>query len=118
MDEYIKATFKGCWKGAQQKWILVDMHVRPLWVNKLLFPPAIKNKWMESSMIDRLATLIKRVAELHQADIEACHYIEEFHLRRIRPLDHQKILAFKCPRMVDPSRDPSEGDLFVFSSHC
>jgi hypothetical protein len=26
-DEYIKATFKGYWKGVQQKWILVDMHV-------------------------------------------------------------------------------------------
>jgi hypothetical protein len=25
-DRYIKATFKGCWKGAQQKWILIDMH--------------------------------------------------------------------------------------------
>jgi hypothetical protein len=42
-DEYIKVTFKGCWKGAQQKWILVDMHVEPPWVNKLLFPPAIKD---------------------------------------------------------------------------
>jgi hypothetical protein len=28
-DEYIKSTFKGCWKGAQQKSILVDMHVEP-----------------------------------------------------------------------------------------
>jgi hypothetical protein len=44
-DEYIKATFKGCCKGAQQKWNLVDMHDQPPWVNKLLFPPAIKNKW-------------------------------------------------------------------------
>jgi hypothetical protein len=31
MDEYIKATFKSYWKGAQQKWILVDMHVEPPW---------------------------------------------------------------------------------------
>jgi hypothetical protein len=30
-DEYIKATFKGCWKGAQQKWILVDMHDQLPW---------------------------------------------------------------------------------------
>jgi hypothetical protein len=118
MDEYIKATFKGCWKGAQQKWILVNMHVQPLWVNKLLFPPAIKNKCMESSMADRSAALIKRVAELRQVGLAACHCIEEFHLRRIRPLDRQKILAFECPRMVNPSRDPSEGDHFVLSSHC
>jgi hypothetical protein len=63
-DEYIKATFKGCWKGAQQKWILVDMHDKPLWVNKLLFPPAIKNKRSEPPMTNRLAALTKRVAEL------------------------------------------------------
>jgi hypothetical protein len=63
-DEYIKATFKGCWKGAQQKWILVDMHVEPPWVNKLLFPPAIKNQRKEPSMTDRLAALATRVAEL------------------------------------------------------
>jgi hypothetical protein len=63
-DEYIKATFKGCWKGSQQKWILVDMHVQSPWVNKLLFPPAIKNKWKESLMTDRLAALVKCIAEL------------------------------------------------------
>jgi hypothetical protein len=52
------------------------MHVQPLWVNKLLFPPAIKNKRMEPPMIDRLATLIKRVAELRQASLEACHCVK------------------------------------------
>jgi hypothetical protein len=64
MDEYIKATLKSCWKGAQQKWILVDMHDQPPWVNKLLFHPAIKNKRMEPPMTDRLAALIKSVAVL------------------------------------------------------
>jgi hypothetical protein len=49
-DEYSKATFKDCWKGAQQKWILVDMHDQPPWVNKLLFPPAIKSKRLEPPM--------------------------------------------------------------------
>jgi hypothetical protein len=44
------------------------MH-QPTWVNKLLFPPAIKNKWMEPSMVDRLAALTKRVVELRQADL-------------------------------------------------
>jgi hypothetical protein len=63
-DEYIKATFKGCWKGAKQKWILVDMHDQPPWVNKLLFPPAIKNKRSEPPMTGCLAALTKRVAEL------------------------------------------------------
>jgi hypothetical protein len=85
-DEYIKATFKSCRKGAQQKWILVDMHDQLSWVNKLLFPPAIKNKQMEPPMTDRLAALIKCVTELHQAGLEACHRVEEFYFWRIRPL--------------------------------
>jgi hypothetical protein len=42
------------------------MHDQPLWVNKLLFPPDIKSKQMEPPMIDRLAALIKRVAELRR----------------------------------------------------
>jgi hypothetical protein len=94
------------------------MHVQPLWVNKLLFPLAIKNKQMELSMIDRLATPIKRVAELCQVGLEACHRIKEFYLRRVRPLGRWKTQAFKCPRMTDPSHYPSEGYLFILSPHC
>jgi hypothetical protein len=73
------------------------MHGQPLWVNKLLFLPAIKNKQSLPPMIDRLATLTKRVAELYQADLEVCHYIEEFYLRWIRHLGSRKKLAFECP---------------------
>jgi hypothetical protein len=51
-----------------QKWILVDMHIEPPWVNKLMFPPAIKNKRNEPPMTNRLAAL------------EACHCVKEFHL--------------------------------------
>jgi hypothetical protein len=69
-------------------------------------------------MNDRLATLIKRVAELRQADLEACHYVEEFHLQRIHPLGHRKTLAFKCPQMADPRCDPSVCDLFILSPYC
>jgi hypothetical protein len=94
------------------------MHIQPPWVNKLLFPLAIKNKRMEPPMTDRLATLIKRVAELRQAGLEACHCVAEFHLRWIHPLGHRKTLAFECPQMADPSRDPSKGDLFILSPHC
>jgi hypothetical protein len=96
-DEYIKTTFKGCWKGAQQKWIIVDMHDQPPCVNKLMFPPAIKNKRLEPPMINRLAALTKRVAKLCQAGLEACHCVKEFYLRRIRPLGHRKKLVFECP---------------------
>jgi hypothetical protein len=40
------------------------MNDQPTWVNKLLFPPAIKNKQSELPMTARLAALTKRVAEL------------------------------------------------------
>jgi hypothetical protein len=73
------------------------MHDQSPWVNKLLFPPAIKNKRTEPPMTDRLATLNKRVVELCQAGLEACHCVKEFYVRRIRPLGHRKTLAFKCP---------------------
>jgi hypothetical protein len=96
----------------------MDMHVQPPWVNKLLFPPAIKNKWMEPPMTDHISALIKRIAELCQAGLEACHRIKEFYLWKIRPLGRRKTLAFEGPRLADPSRDPLEGDLFVLSSHC
>jgi hypothetical protein len=36
-------------------------------------------------MTDRLAALTKHVAELRQAGLKACHYVEEFYLRWIRP---------------------------------
>jgi hypothetical protein len=73
------------------------MHDQPPWVNKLMFPPAIKNKRSEPSMTDRLAALIKCVAELHQASLEACHCVEEFYLQQIRPLGRRKKLAFEYP---------------------
>jgi hypothetical protein len=119
-DEYIKATFKSCWKGAQQKWVLVDMHVEPPWVNKLMFPPAIKDQRKEPSMTDRLAALVRRVAELRQAGLEACHCGEEFYLRWIHPLGRRKTLAFKSPRLADPSRDPLPGNIFIltFNAEC
>jgi hypothetical protein len=114
-DKYIKATFKSCWKGAQQKWVLVDMHVEPPWVNKLMFPPAIKDQRKEPLMTDRLAALVRRIAELRQAGLKACHCAEEFYLRRIRPLGHRKTLAFESPQLADPSRDPLPGSIFIFS---
>jgi hypothetical protein len=46
-------------------------------------------------MTDRLVTLTKRVAELRQAGLEACHCVEEFFVRRIHPLGRRKTLAFE-----------------------
>jgi hypothetical protein len=94
------------------------MHDQFPWVNKLLFPPTIKNKRMEPPLIDHLAALTKRVAELRQAGVEACHCVEEFYIQRIHPLGCRKILAFECPRISDPYREPLEGCLFVISPHC
>jgi hypothetical protein len=45
------------------------MRDQPPWVNKVLFPPAIKKKWMEPLMTDRLAALTKCIAELRQASL-------------------------------------------------
>jgi hypothetical protein len=94
------------------------MHDQPPWVNKLLFPPAIKNKRLEPPMTGRLATLTKRVAERCQASLEVCHCIKKFYLQRIHPLSRRKKLTFEYPRMADPYREPSEDCPFVFSSYC
>jgi hypothetical protein len=73
------------------------MHDQPPWVNKLLFPPAIKNKRSEPPMTDRLAALTKGVTEQRQVGLEACHYVKEFYLQRIHPLGRWKKLTFECP---------------------
>jgi hypothetical protein len=110
-----KPPSKAAGKGAQQKWVLVDMHVEPPWVNKLLFPLAIKDQRKEPSMTDRLAALVRRVTELRQAGLEVCHWAEEFYLRRIRPLGRRKTLAFESPRLADPSCDPLPSNIYIFS---
>jgi hypothetical protein len=91
------------------------MHVEPSWVNKLLFPPAIKDQRKELPMTDRLTALVRRVTELRQAGLEVCHCAEEFYLQRIRPLGRQKTLAFESPRLADPSHDPLLDKICIFS---
>jgi hypothetical protein len=56
------------------------MHIQPQYVDKLLFPPFIDDKWSESKMTLRQVVLVKRVAELRDAYFMACHYAEEFTL--------------------------------------
>jgi hypothetical protein len=80
-DEYILASFKSCWKGSQERWILVDMHKPAPWGKRLLFSPIIKDKRNEPLMNDRLTALVKRMAKLREAGLKACHCIKEFHLR-------------------------------------
>jgi hypothetical protein len=67
-------------EGLSEKWFLVDMHVQPQWVNKLLFLPFVKDKLGEPTMMPRLAALVERVAELREAELKACHCAEEFTL--------------------------------------
>jgi hypothetical protein len=63
------------------------MHVLSPWVNKKLLPPLLDDKRGELEVTPRLAALVKRVTELHDAGLRACHYTEEFTLQRIHPLD-------------------------------
>jgi hypothetical protein len=63
-------------------------------------------------MTPRLAALVKRVAELCAVGLWACHYTEEFTLWWIHPLGHREKLAYDCPRLVDPSREPTTGKMF------
>jgi hypothetical protein len=72
------------------------MHIQPQYVDKLLFPPFIDDKWSEPKMTLRQVALVKRVAELRDAYFMACHYAEEFTLQWIHPLGRREKLAYEC----------------------
>jgi hypothetical protein len=112
-EEYIKASFKICWKGSQRRWVLVDMHVPAPWDNKLLFPLIIKAQRKEPPMTNSLSTLVNCVVELYKVGLKACHCVEEFHIRRIHPLGRQETLAYECPWMVNPNRNLAGGKIFT-----
>jgi hypothetical protein len=46
-----------------------------------MFPLIIKDKRNEPPMNNHLSALVKRVAELREDGLKACHCVEEFHLR-------------------------------------
>jgi hypothetical protein len=89
------------------------MHVLPQWVNKHLLPLLIDNKRGEPKMTLCLAALVKWVAELHDAGLRACHCIEESTLQRIHPLGRWEKLAYECPWLTDPSRDPPASKILI-----
>jgi hypothetical protein len=66
-------------------------------------------------MTPHLTALIRWVAELRDTSLQVCHCVEEFTCRRIRPLGYREKLAFECPRLTDPSREPASGKIFIFS---
>jgi hypothetical protein len=116
----MNAKFKGTWKGASQKWFHVDIRTEPQWTNKHLLPPHVEDKRKELEMTPCLKALVKRVTELCQAELEACHCIEEFTLWWFRPIDCREKLAFECPWLADPNRDPPTSkflNLFLSSTH-
>jgi hypothetical protein len=69
-------------------------------------------------MTPRLAAFVRRVAELRDFGLWACHYAEEFTLRWIRPLVRWEKLAYECPRLADPSCESVVGKNFNFVCSC
>jgi hypothetical protein len=112
--EYLDAAFKGCWEGASQKWLLVDMHVLPQWTNEHLLPPQIDDKRGEPEITPHQIALVKWVTELCQAGLWACHYAKEFTLQRIRPLGRREKLAYRCSRLANPTREPAESKILNY----
>jgi hypothetical protein len=66
--------------------------------------------------MSHLKALVKRVIELHEARLKACHCDKEFTLQWIRPLGRREKLAFECPRFADPTRDPPASK--ILNSFC
>jgi hypothetical protein len=57
-------------------------HAHPSNVGKQApIPPIIKDKRNELLMNSCLSALVKRMVELHEVRLKACHCVEEFHLR-------------------------------------
>jgi hypothetical protein len=105
-QEYIDTTFRSSWRGSLPRWFLVDM---------LVLPPLIDDKRGEPKVTPRLTALVKRVAKLYNTGLQTCHCTEDLTHRQIRPLGHQEKLAFECPRLADPSREPASGEIFILS---
>jgi hypothetical protein len=95
--EYLKVTFRGYWKGSSRRWFHINLGDTPQWSNMHLLPPLLKDKWKNPEETPRLKALIKRVAELHQARLEACHCAKEFILRWIRHVTRWERIAIECP---------------------
>jgi hypothetical protein len=84
-------------------------------VNMHLVPPQIDEKRGEPKMTPRMIALVKRVAEFCDVGLRACHRAEEFTRRWIRPLGHWEKLDYECPRLSDPSDEPTVGKIFIIT---
>jgi hypothetical protein len=88
------------------------MHVPPQWVNKHLIPQLIYSKQGEPKMTPHLAAMIKRVTEICDAVLQACHCVKEFTLRWIRPFGRQDNLVYECSWQADPNHEPADSKIF------
>jgi hypothetical protein len=61
-----------------------------------------------------LAALFKQVIELCGTGLRSYHHAKEFTLQQIRPLGHREKLAYECPRLADPSRDPVDSKILTY----
>jgi hypothetical protein len=79
-------------------------------VNKHLL---IDDKRGELEVTPCLTALVKRVIELHDTGLRACHCAEEFTLQRIHPIGHQDKLAYECSWLADPCCDPTDSKILT-----
>jgi hypothetical protein len=94
------------------------MHFEPQWANMHLLPPLIVDKRGEPKMTPCLTALVKRVAELYNTGLRACHCTEEFTHRWIHPLGRWEKMAFKFLWLADLSRELACGEIFILSFYC
>jgi hypothetical protein len=64
-------------------------------------------------MTPRLAAVVKRVVELHDVSVRACHCAKEFTLWWIHPLGCHERLAYECRRLANPSRDLGDSTILI-----
>jgi hypothetical protein len=74
-------------------------------------PPLVNKKRGEPKMTSRMAALVKWVAELCTVGLRACHCVEEFTLRWIRPVGRRERLAYDCLQLADLSCEPAAGEM-------
>jgi hypothetical protein len=88
------------------------------WPNKHLLSSWVDDKRKVSKMSSYLQALVDHVIEHRKAGLEACYYVEEFHLWRICPLDWKERPAYECLWLGDPTRNPlaSKAPLLTQSS--
>jgi hypothetical protein len=82
-DEYIPASFKSCWKGSQESWILVDMHKPASWETGSARPGSRRATAWKSSIFSEFAPLA--IGRSWHSNVHGCP-IPAVNLLRVNPL--------------------------------